>query len=455
MTPLADTRYLRTSDGVYIAHQVLGEGPVDVAIGFNSDESNVDLIWDVPEWADFLTRLARFARVILHDRRSLGMSSRNVPPPNLETRVADLLRVLDAARSQRPILLAGGIEGAVHALFAATHPARVGGIVWFDPFARVARAPDYPWGRDEDEYAQSLSDAHAWGTIAYARSLAELREAQRRGLPRDELGPFNADLEWLRRYARVNRATATPDVADEILRIDWMTDVRAVLPSVQAPTVILSGSNDQLDEAGHIASLIPTATLRTVEGRAGMAMESILDAARDLGGIRTAPAAVETVLATVLFTDIVDATARQAALGDRAWKNLVMEHHTIVRQALSRWRGLENDTAGDGFYATFDGPARAIHCAIEVAERVRTLGVEVRAGIHTGECELIDGKCGGISVSIGARIAARAGKSEVLVSQTVKDLVAGSGLAFDDAGEHDLKGVPGRWHVYRVRPPDA
>jgi class 3 adenylate cyclase len=237
-------------------------------------------------------------------------------------------------------------------------------------------------------------------------------------------------------------------------------DIRAVLPSIQAPTLVLQRTGDRivpLDQARYLAQTIPHAKLVELPGADHIPFLGDADAIVDeieefLTGARPAPEA-DRVLATVLFTDIVGSTAQQAAVGDRAWKSIVLAHHAIVRDALARWRGVENDTAGDGFYATFDGPARAIRCAREVVDRVRDLGIAIRAGVHTGECELIDGKCAGITVSVGARITAQADPSEVLVSQTVKDLVAGSGIAFEDRGVHELKGIPDPWRLFAVTAP--
>ncbi len=450
MSATPDTDFVKTADGVYIAYQVVGDGPVDVAVDFHSDESNVDLMWDEPDWRPFLTGTAEFARVILHDRRGLGVSSRNVPPPNLETRVSDLLTVLDAAGSARPILLSGDVTGAMHALYAATHPDRVSGFAWNIPVARQAWAHDYPWGLGTDEFEQSMQRSLTWGTAAYSRLIAEGRTVERMGIPQVEVTAMAEHREHVNAYAKINRNTASPDVAREISRIVWDTDVRTILPSVHAPTALITGTKDKFEEAEYIASLMPNATLHVLEGHSGLAVEPILEILRRMGGIEAPALALDTVLSTVLFTDIVESTAKQAALGDHAWKDMILAHHAIVRDALRQWRGAENDTAGDGFYATFDGPARAIRCALQIIERVRDLGIQIRAGVHTGECELIDGKCAGISVSIGARVMAEAGPSQVFVSQTVKDLVAGSGLTFVDAGEHELKGVPGRWHLYQV-----
>jgi class 3 adenylate cyclase len=397
-------------------------------------------------------QITEFARLVIHDRRGSGASTRKSAPPNLETRAADLLTVLDAAGSEAPVLGAGASTGAMHALFAATYPDRTSGIAWNYPRPRLAWAPDYPWGQGPDAYEAALAEARSWGTSEQAREQAQNRAAQRQGVPHEERHTLAVDEEAVRRYARVTRNTISPDVAEELTRILWQTDVREILPSVHAPTALIVGDADapaEKEEAEYVASLMPNAKVRVLQGRSGLQTDEQMAIMRELAGIER-PASISTVLATVLFTDIVDSTRKQAELGDRRWRELVLAHHSAVRDALSRWEGTEHDTAGDGFFASFVGPARAIHCAQEIAAKVSSLGLETRAGVHIGECELIDGKPGGIAVAIGARIAARAGASEILVSQTVKDLVAGSGLAFDDAGEHELKGVPGSWRVYRA-----
>jgi class 3 adenylate cyclase len=252
-----------------------------------------------------------------------------------------------------------------------------------------------------------------------------------------------------------SRQTATPDVAAELSRIWHETDIRAVLPSVQVPALLVVDEHYKSDIqlAEYVASMMPDVQLALAPGLGPEDNEALLEVVRPFLGVSRAAPELDTILATVLFTDVVGSTEKQAALGDRGWKRLVEQHHALVRDALGRWRGIENDTAGDGFYATFDGPARAIRCALEIVERVQDLGIEVRAGVHTGECELIEGKCAGITVSIGARVASRAGPSQVLVSQTVRDLVAGSGFSFEDAGEHQLKGVPDRWRLLRAVAP--
>jgi class 3 adenylate cyclase len=441
------------ADGPLIAFQVVGDGSADIVVEMNPDESNIDLIWDEPDWRPILLGILDLGRLVLHDRRGLGVSSRNVSPPNLETRVSDLKAVLDELDIDRAFLVAGAEGGAMHSLFAATHPERVAGMLWNNPAGRVAWAPDYPWGSGPAELEQSEREALAWGSAQWGKSLAAYREGERRSLkPEDVAFLDDVDERRIQAYARINRNTATPDVAAEINRIFWQTDVRAVLPSVHAPATLVSGTLDNVAEAQYVASLMPNATLNVVEGRSGIAVGPLVAALQGLVGAKAHPVGLDTVLATVLFTDIVDSTAQQAASGDRAWKELIEAHHALVRDALIRWHGKENDTAGDGFYATFDGPARAIRCAVEIVDAVQGLGIEIRAGIHIGECELSDGKYSGLTVTIGARVASTAGPSEVVVSQTVKDLVAGSGLSFGPPVETHLKGVPGSWNLFRVTP---
>jgi class 3 adenylate cyclase len=450
-----DTRYLQTADGVYIAYQVAGSGPVDVAVDFHMFAGNVDLIWEEPDWGPTLSQLAEFARVILHDRRGTGASSRNVPPPNLETRAADLLEVLDEVRSEAPILVAAASTGAMHALFAAQHPERVSALFWTYPRPRLAWDPDYPWGQRPEEFEAEIVAGRQWGTTEYTRELALSRAAQRTGVPHERRHELAVDDDLVRLYARINRNTATPDVAEALTRIAWQTDVRQILPSVQAPAALLIGEGDgqtQREEAEYTASLMRNANLHVLAGRAGLNLPAQLQVFRDLAGIEHPREEPSTVLASVLFTDIVESSRRQAAIGDRAWRELVLQHHGIVRDALARWDGTEHDTAGDGFFCSFVGPARAIHCAREIAERVTALGLQTRAAVHIGECEVIDGKPGGVAVTIGARVLGTAGGGEVVVTQTVKDLVAGSGFRFEDRGEQELKGVPDRWRTFVVAP---
>jgi class 3 adenylate cyclase len=259
------------------------------------------------------------------------------------------------------------------------------------------------------------------------------------------------DPDQVQIYARINRSTATPDVVKEIFRIDWETDIRAILPSIHTPAALVSGTDDNVDEARHIASLMPNATLYVLEGRSGLAVAPILAIVREMAGVMQSPPSRDRILATVLFTDIVSSTEQAARLGDTRWRELLGQHHEHVRPRLERFEGHEINTTGDGFLATFDGPARAVRCALDICQAVRSLGLEVRAGIHTGELERIGDDVGGIAVHIGARVSALANAGQVLVSRTVVDLVAGSGLQFDDHGEHQLKGIPGTWHPFAVR----
>ena len=430
------TGYARTDDGVYIAYQTLGSGPVDIVWQFEWI-GNVDTIWGFRPYAEWFRGLASFSRLILHDRRGTGASSRNVAPPNLETRAADLGAVLDAVGSERPVL-GGAYEGcAPNVLFAATFPERVHSLFWWYPAPRTTKAPDYPFGVSPELLEQATRDTlERWGTDDYMFVTSENPSPQAESAP----------------WGLLSRQTATPDVAVTMDRIYDESDVRGAMPAGTAPVLLLARERD-VEALTYLASLLRRPQIRLFPGQDELKVHeqpALLDAIRSFVGVETTAPELDAVLSTVLFTDVVDSTRKQAELGDRRYRDLIEEHHVIVRDSLERWRGRESSTAGDGFYATFEGPARAIRCALEIEQRVHGLGIEVRAGVHTGECELIDGQIGGLTVSIGARVAARAAANEVLVSQTVKDLVAGSGFSFQDAGEHELKGVPDRWRLYRV-----
>ena len=439
----AEFGYARADDGTFIGYQVSGEGPLDI-VHQPEWPGNIDLEWDEPWSAAWLSELGTFGRVISHDHRGVGISSRNVALPNLETRVSDLLCVLDKVGATRPLMLGFLSSGAVNVLAAATRPDLPRAIVWVEPMARYAKSQDYRWGRSWEDLDAELAHLSAWGTREYAEWFWEDEKATGNEMPPSMLSAM----------IRQSRNACTPDVARELSRIWYDTDVRGVLPSVQTPTLLVchEARPGSVEQTRYIAGLMPNTEVAVVPGAAWSLEEqgALMDEIRRFAGVERAAPSLDTILSTVLFTDIVDSTKKQAELGDNRWKELVLAHHGTVRDALQRWRGVENDTAGDGFYATFDGPARAIHCALEVTQRVRDLGIEVRAGVHTGECEVIEGKCAGITVSIGARVASSAGPSQVMISQTVKDLVAGSGLTFEDAGEHELKGVPDRWWLYGV-----
>jgi class 3 adenylate cyclase len=434
------TRYVKTDDEVYIAYQVVGDGPVDLVWQFDYF-GNVDAVWEHPLWARFLGGFAGFSRLILLDRRGTGQSSRNVPPSDLETRASDLRTVLDALGSDVVVAAGHGQGGAASALFAATEPDRVRSFVWDNPAARTLWAPDYPWGVSSGylERARRLTEDH-WGTDAFFAMLAALDD-------------YPVSTEATIGYGKLCRSTATPDVALEIDRIWNETDIRGALPSVRAPALLTELDSGDPGQINYIASLMPDARVVRIPGEDGYQPEVIdrtHDAIRAFLGLATAPPGADRVLATVLFTDIVDSTGRAAELGDSAWRQVLAAHDERARDQIERYDGRYVHTTGDGLLATFDGPARAVRCARAIADAVRSLGLEIRAGCHTGEIELAGDDVQGLAVHIGARVAALAGTSNVLVSSTVKDLVAGSGLTFEDAGEHELKGVPDRWHLYRV-----
>jgi class 3 adenylate cyclase/pimeloyl-ACP methyl ester carboxylesterase len=446
---IPDPRYVRTEDGVFIAYQVVGDGPVDIAWQFDFGW-NLDVWWEF-EWVrDWLEGLASFGRLILHDARGFGLSGRNVPVPNLETRADDLRVVLDEVGSTSTVI-GGWFEGlAPGVLFAARDPARVRALVWWNPFPRTVWAPDYPWGNRPEDVERSLDALKYWGTARSAELWAD-------SMAENGDRPSAETIRW---WVKKERNTCTPEVAEALQLIWWQSDIRGVLPTVQAPTLLMVTEGEEwlAEVAEHVATLMPNARIEAFAERGWLARDAdirTLNAPRvetvaRFIGVQPRPVVPDTILSTIVFTDIVDSTSHQARLGDHVWKQLIETHNHLIREALSAWRGKENDTAGDSFYATFDGPARAIHCAKQIHDRVRDLGIEIRAGVHTGECELVDGKCAGISVSTGARIAALAGPSQILVSQTVKDLVAGSGFTFTDTGEHHLKGVPETYRLYAV-----
>jgi class 3 adenylate cyclase/pimeloyl-ACP methyl ester carboxylesterase len=432
--------YARAADGAYVAYVIAGDGPIDLVWQFDYF-GNLDVIWEPPEFGRLFEGLASFCRLILHDRRATGLSSRNVAVPDLETRVGDLVAVLDAVGSERPVLGGEREGGASNVMLAATRPGRARSLIWYAPSPRSVWAPDYPWGV-RPEYVEAERElVRLWGTDAFGKAF----------IANEAATGHDIDPDAGETLAKLARQTATPDVAAELGRIWYDTDIRPLLPAVTTPVLLLgyegSGAAGELE---HTASLMPDARSVLLPGaESDRDFTGFFEVVRSFLGVNEPPV-LDTVLTTVLFTDIVDSTATQARIGDRAWRDLIEAHHTVVRRSLDQFGGLEQDTAGDGFYARFDGPARAIRCAREIGAAVRELGIEIRAGIHTGECEIADGKCAGLSVTIGARVMSLAGASEVLVSRTVKDLVAGSGFAFADAGEHELKGVPDRWQLYRV-----
>jgi class 3 adenylate cyclase len=430
-----DTRYAVTPEGVYLAYQAVGEGPIDVVWQCDPIYGNVEDMWETVI-GDWLRELASFARLILHDRRGTGLSSRNVPPSDLETRAADLGVILDTVGSERPVLGGFGDGVAPSVLFAASQPERVRSLVWDGPAPRKTWAPDYPWGDDRDFAEQSMKlTAELWGTEEYGPAINELYA---------ELGmDWEMPPELVAMTGALSRHIATPDVAVMIDRIWNDTDIRAILPSVSAPILLLA-----YDGAGdYVASLMPNATFRLVEDAWSDTKRGHI---REWLGIPARVPDLNRVLATVLFTDIVRSTDRLVELGDATWRSVMARHDERARIEIERHRGRFIDAAGDGIFATFDGPARAVRCALAIMSSIEDLGIQIRAGVHTGEVELDGDAVRGIAVHVGARVSSLAGPSGILVSQTVKDLVAGSGLAFEDAGEHDLKGVPDRMQLYGV-----
>jgi class 3 adenylate cyclase len=445
------TRYAVTDDDVHIAYQVVGDGPIDLAL-VHAFVSHVEIFWELPTFERFVRELSSWARVILFDKRGVGLSDRLSVIPTMEARLDDLRAVLDAVGSERTLVVGNNDGGALAALFAATYPERTLGLVLWRGGVRTAHAPDYPWGLPEERFEERLRRRMViWGDDSMgeeATRMTYLGAGER----------FAADPTFVRWLTRLQRYAASPGDLARFNRVWFTTDARSVLPSIQVPAAIVMRTgwiDGYVEEARWTADQIPGAQLVRVSGDGDDVYMGdpgeISDAVRRFAqAIEEEHAAFDRVLATVLFTDIVGSSERAAELGDRAWKDVVHQHHAKVRALLARYRGNEVDTAGDGFFATFDGPGRAVRCAQAIVRSVGSLGIEVRAGLHTGEVETIDGKAGGLAVVIGARIGGIANASQVLASGTVRDLTAGSGLTFEDAGVHDLKGVPDQWRLYRV-----
>ena len=426
-----DIRYAR-SGGVSIAYQVVGDGEVDLV--FVPDYvSNLVYGWETPYFRGFYDQLAERFRLILFDKRGTGLSDLGGGFPALETRMDDVRAVLDATGSSSAVLLGSHDGCSMAALYAATYPERTRALVLFHP---VAHDPAMQTEASRDELARLRE---TWGTQELAD---EILEEATPSLVGDQ--EFR---EWFTNWLRVG---ASPSVAYALNRAWFETDLRDVLPSIRVPTLVLY-RDVHAELAREVAGSIPGAKAMRVSGadygELWLSPEIPDEVERFVAGEPVAEVP-DTVLSTVLFTDIVGSSAKAAELGDRAWRELLERHHALVRRELARYRGEEKDTAGDGFFATFDGPARAIRCADAIVNGVRDLGLEVRAGVHTGECEVHEDKVAGLAVVIGARVAAAAGGGEVLVSQTVKDLVAGAGLDFEERGEHELKGVPGTWRLH-------
>jgi class 3 adenylate cyclase/pimeloyl-ACP methyl ester carboxylesterase len=443
------TQYARSGD-VHIAYQVVGDGAIDL-VGTPGGSHHAELVWENPPQARFFSRLASIARFILFDKRGTGMSDRMSGVPTLETRMDDIRAVMDAAGSQRAVLWGPGDAGPLCMLFAATYPERTLGLILFHSGPRFVRSPHTPWLAPRVVVEERIEEiVRRWGEPSFHVELAK------------NMIP-SATADELRSSARASRLSTTPGAWGAYARMNLDVDVRDVLSTIGVPTLVVCRTGVAFppgvcENSRYLADRIPGAQLVELPGvdfpppfgdqePLFSAIEGFLGDVSAGEARRPAP---ERVLATVLFTDIVGATERAAELGDRAYRELLEQHHDAVRAQLGRFRGTEMDTAGDGFFATFDGPARAIRCAFAIRDSLRELGIDVRAGLHTGECELVEGKAGGIAVHIGARVIGHAGSGEVLVSSTVKDLVAGSGIGFEDRGEAALKGVPGEWRLFAV-----
>jgi class 3 adenylate cyclase/pimeloyl-ACP methyl ester carboxylesterase len=431
-TVQVDIRYAR-SGGVAIAYQVVGDGPTDLV--FVPDfMSNLVYGWDWPRWREFYERLGSFSRLILFDKRGTGLSDQGGAFPSLEVRMEDVRAVLDAVGSRKTVVL-GAQEGcAMASLFAATYPERTTALVLFQPTSEFTIEPGDIEGLAEVR--------ERWGTQDFSDELlAEIAPS---------LAANEDDHAWFANWLRVG---ASPAAAYALNRIYAETDLREVFPAIHVPTLLLCRGDFWESLARNVQRRIPDARLVRIPGddRWGIFLspEIPIEIERFLSGAEEA-AEPDRVLLTVLFTDLVGATARAAELGDSAWRDLLAQHHGVIRREITRYRGREVDTAGDGLFATFDGPARAIRCAHAIRSGLRDLQLEVRVGVHTGECEIGGDKPAGIAVHTGARIAAAARAGEILVSSTVKDLVAGSGISFADRGTHMLKGIPDQWRLYAV-----
>jgi pimeloyl-ACP methyl ester carboxylesterase len=436
-----ETRYAQSGD-VSIAYQVIGEGGLDVVL-VPGAFTHLEHLQLEPRVVHLNQRLASFSRLITFDKRGTGLSDRTVAIPTLEQRMDDVRAVMDAVGSERAALFGVSEGGPMSMLFAATYPERTVALVLFGTYARGSWAEDYPWGRRLEELNAQLTGIRAaWGTGAsitrYAPSLA-------------------GDESFRQWWAALERTAASPGAATALIRMNADIDARHVLDAIRVPTLVLHRRDDQafkVEQGRYIAERVPGAKYVELPGADHIPMAGDTDRLVDeieefLTGVRHG-AEHNRVLATVLFTDVVKSTEHAATLGDRRWRELLERHHAMVRRELAVFRGREIDTAGDGFLAAFDGPARAIRAARTITDKVKLMGLEVRAGLHTGECEMIGDKLSGIAVHIGARVAGLADAGEVLVSSTVKDLVAGSRLRFRERGAHELKGVPGPWQLYSL-----
>jgi pimeloyl-ACP methyl ester carboxylesterase len=433
------TRYALSGDA-HIAYQVFGEGDLDLVFvpGF---VSNIEHYWEMPQVPDVLERLGSFARVVIFDKRGTGLSDPVAGPPPLEQRMDDMQAVMDAVGVERAALFGISEGGPASVLFAATYPERTSALVLYGSTPRFRTDSDISWGATDEQIEVVLAEVSSkWGEGALLEAFAP-----------SAAGDPQMDQVW----GRFQRAGASPAMARSVMAALFEIDVRDILPTIRVPTLILHRTGDLIapvEGARLMADRIPDARLVEFEGDDHVPFtgdfEPVLDEMEQfLTGTRQ-ERPLDRVLATVMFTDIVDSTRRAADAGDRRWRELLHRHDELTRRQLDRFRGQEVKTLGDGFLATFDGPARGIECACAIRDGIGPLGLDVRAGLHTGECELHSEDVRGMAVNIGARVGALADANEVLVSSTVKDLVVGADLDFADRGEHELKGVPGKWRLY-------
>ncbi len=438
-----ETQFTQSGD-VSIAYQVLGNGPSDLVVvpGF---VSHLEQAWEDPSFSRFLNHLASFSRLILFDKRGTGLSDRITGIPSLEERMDDVRAVMDAVGSEKAALFGISEGGPMSVLFAATYPERVTALILYGSIARGSRAPDYPWGPEPGSV-----DSNEW----------------LEGWRRKWGGPYQLEVwapsmvgderfsQWWAKYLRLS---ASPSAVINVFKMNMAIDVRPILPTIRIPTLVLHRKGDRpidFEQGKYLAEQIPGAKLIELEGEDHLwwvgDSESIVNAIEEFVTGQQPTLDLDRVLATVLFTDIVDSTKRAAELGDRRWRDLLDTHNSVTRREIDKYRGRAVRSTGDGVLAIFDGPARAIRCALAIGEEVRQLGINIRAGIHTGECEVRGESLEGLAIHIAARVCAVAEGGEIIVSRTVKDLVFGSGIEFEDSGLHTLKGVPEKWQLHKV-----
>jgi class 3 adenylate cyclase len=441
---LPKTKYAR-SDDVLIAYQVTGDGPVDVVMAPGT-MSHLDLDWEIPRRALFFERFSRFCRLIRFDKRGTGLSDRPVKMATLEERTDDIRAVMDAVGIERANIFGASEGGSMACLFAATYPQRTNALLTWGAQARWIASPDYPWGQTQAEHEEMLKMVlDGWPSFEYITG------------PGAGLGK-EADPAYIETIARYMRAAASPSAVYAYEQMNGAIDTRPILSAIKAPTLVMNRTGDpvcHVDGARDMAARIPGARFKEYPGNShGMMLDDMETILSDIQEFVTGERPIDAsdrILATVLFLDIASSTERATQLGDAAWGNLLSSYYSIVRRELARHRGKETNTSGDGFLAMFDGPARAVRCALAITREVKQLGIDVRAGVHTGECEMMGDNVGGFAVNIGARVMSKAKPGSVLVSGTVKDLVAGSGIDFTEMGTHALKGVPGEWKLFAAQ----